>query len=167
MKYFHPREGGVPPTPPQLCARHARTQEGGIPPAPPQREFHRPVTKEAKQEITHSTYNLHKTPPVGAKPSPDGARRKVLVADKQKLRPRLYAQRPSHQSHKQARSHLTKKNMLTPTPYRTVSLRREPYRTVSKNATAPHDAVVAPPLLITTPHGVGFRREAHTKQNLT
>ena len=73
MKHFHPREGGVPPTPPQLCARHARSQEGGIPPAPPQREFHKLETKEVKREITHSLTNLLKTPPVGTKPSPDGA----------------------------------------------------------------------------------------------
>ena len=60
-----------------------------------------------------------------------------------------------------------KKNMLTPTPYRTVSLRREPYRTVRKkcNSTARCCCRKPPPHHHTA--RCRFRSKAHAKQNLT
>ena len=62
---------------------------------------------------------------------------------------------------------LTKKNMSTDAvPYGKPATGPLPHGK-SKNATAQHDAVAATHLPITTPHGVGFRRVAHTKQNLT
>ena len=40
---------------------------------PPSANFTDTETKEVKHEMTHSPTNLLKTPPVGTKPSPDGA----------------------------------------------------------------------------------------------
>ena len=83
MKSFHPREDGVPPPPPQLSERRVRPREGGSLPDPPSTNFTDAETKEGMHEMTHSPTNLLKTPPVGTKPSPDGARIEALVANTQ------------------------------------------------------------------------------------
>ena len=103
--------------------------------------------------------NLLKTPPVGTKPTPDGARQIGSRCGPAKPRPRFQVQRPSRLTHREVGPPMQphKENMLTPTPHRTVSLRREPYRTVRKKQQ--HRTMLLLQRnhpLFTLPHGKGF-----------